>query len=124
MLDGNIEFLGRIDQQVKIRGFRIELGEIEDSLLKHSLIKEAVVMDREEGNGQRFTGVVRWFDPAKGYGFIERDDGAGDVFVHYSEIDYVGFKVLHEGERVEFGVTPDRRGDQAVKVAGHDPFAP
>jgi CspA family cold shock protein len=77
-----------------------------------------------EGNGQRMSGVVKWFDPAKGYGFIERDDGAGDVFVHYSEIDYVGFKVLHEGERVEFGVKPDRRGDQAVKVTGHDPFAP
>jgi amino acid adenylation domain-containing protein len=52
--DGNIEFLGRIDYQVKIRGFRIELGEIERSLLKHNLIKETVVMDREDLNGQRY----------------------------------------------------------------------
>jgi amino acid adenylation domain-containing protein len=52
--DGNIEFLGRIDHQVKIRGFRIELGEIESRLLKHSLIKEAVVLDRDEGNGERY----------------------------------------------------------------------
>jgi len=52
--DGNIEFLGRIDHQVKIRGFRIELGEIESRLLKYSLIKEAVVMDRDEGDGERY----------------------------------------------------------------------
>jgi amino acid adenylation domain-containing protein len=51
--DGNIEFFGRIDQQVKIRGFRIELGEIENQLLKHSDIKEAVVIAREEkGDGK------------------------------------------------------------------------
>ncbi|MDQ1349717.1 MAG: hypothetical protein QG657_17, partial [Acidobacteriota bacterium] len=48
LIDGNIEFLGRIDQQVKIRGFRIELGEIENRLLKHQNIKEAVVTDRQD----------------------------------------------------------------------------
>ncbi|MCU0289616.1 MAG: non-ribosomal peptide synthetase, partial [Acidobacteria bacterium] len=52
--DGNIEFLGRIDHQVKIRGFRIELGEIESQLLKHALIKEAVVTAREEKNGEKY----------------------------------------------------------------------
>jgi amino acid adenylation domain-containing protein len=51
MLDGNIEFLGRIDYQVKIRGFRVELGEIESQLLKHDLIQDAVVIDREEPGG-------------------------------------------------------------------------
>jgi CspA family cold shock protein len=76
------------------------------------------------GNGQRFSGVVKWFNQAKGFGFIERDDGAGEVFVHYSDIEYTGFKVLYEGERVEFGVTHGRRGDRAVRVTGHDPFAP
>ncbi|MCP4154544.1 MAG: amino acid adenylation domain-containing protein, partial [bacterium] len=49
--DGNIEFLGRIDQQVKVRGFRIELGEIENSLLTHPGIKEAVVIARQSRNG-------------------------------------------------------------------------
>ncbi|MDQ1355231.1 MAG: hypothetical protein QG657_5541, partial [Acidobacteriota bacterium] len=49
--NGNIEFLGRIDQQVKIRGFRIELGEIENCLLTHPEIKEAVVIAKEEGMG-------------------------------------------------------------------------
>jgi tyrocidine synthetase-3 len=52
--DGNIEFLGRIDQQVKIRGFRIELGEIENRLLRHDEIKEAVVIDRTDKTGYRY----------------------------------------------------------------------
>jgi amino acid adenylation domain-containing protein len=52
--DGNIEFLGRIDNQVKIRGFRIELEEIETHLLRHDSIKEAMVIDREDNQGQNF----------------------------------------------------------------------
>ena len=52
--DGNIEFIGRIDHQVKIRGFRIELGEIESQLLKHEEIKEAVVIDREDKDGNKY----------------------------------------------------------------------
>ena len=50
--DGNIEFLGRIDNQVKIRGYRIELGEIENCLLKHELVKEAVVIAKNDESGQ------------------------------------------------------------------------
>ncbi|MCP5050720.1 MAG: amino acid adenylation domain-containing protein, partial [bacterium] len=52
--DGNIEFLGRIDHQVKIRGFRIELGEIENQLLTHDSIKEAVVIQRKDKNGDGY----------------------------------------------------------------------
>jgi tyrocidine synthetase-3 len=52
--DGNIEFLGRLDHQVKIRGFRIELGEIENQLLKKEEIKEAVVLNRESENGDKY----------------------------------------------------------------------
>ncbi len=52
--DGNIEFMGRIDQQVKIRGFRIELGEIENRLLEHKQIKEAVVIDRQNRAGDKY----------------------------------------------------------------------
>jgi len=52
--DGNIEFLGRLDHQVKIRGFRIELGEIENELLKHSAIKEALVLDKADKNGNKY----------------------------------------------------------------------
>ena len=52
--DGNIEFLGRIDDQVKVRGYRIELGEIENELLKYGPVKEAVVVAREEENGGKY----------------------------------------------------------------------
>ncbi|WP_217556694.1 non-ribosomal peptide synthetase [Paenibacillus sp. GbtcB18] len=51
--DGNIEYLGRLDHQVKIRGYRIELGEIEAALLRHPMVKEALVMDRTDGQGQK-----------------------------------------------------------------------
>ncbi|ACL76719.1 non-ribosomal peptide synthetase [Ruminiclostridium cellulolyticum] len=52
--DGNIEYIGRIDHQVKIRGFRIELGEIEARLIKHSSIKQAAVIDKENGDGSKY----------------------------------------------------------------------
>ncbi len=52
--DGNIEFLGRIDQQVKVRGYRIELGEIESELLNYESVKEAVVIDKEDNTGNKY----------------------------------------------------------------------
>ncbi len=69
--DGNIEFMGRIDQQVKVRGFRIELGEVESVLAGHPQITEAVVLARDEGNGEQR--LVAFFVPEK------PDSGALDV---------------------------------------------
>ncbi|ABB14774.1 MULTISPECIES: cold-shock protein [Carboxydothermus] len=60
-------------------------------------------------------GKVKWFDPKKGYGFIEREDG-GDVFVHFSAIQEKGFKTLEEGQRVEFEIVEGARGPQAANV--------
>jgi CspA family cold shock protein len=65
-------------------------------------------MDRE-------TGTVKWFNDAKGYGFIQRDAG-GDVFVHFSAIEGEGFRSLSEGQRVEFSVEEGPKGLQAVRV--------
>jgi len=61
-------------------------------------------------------GKVKWFNQEKGYGFIEREDGGGDVFVHYSAIQQEGFKTLTEGEEVEFEIVEGARGPQAANV--------
>lgn len=63
----------------------------------------------------RESGIVKWFDNSKGYGFIQRD-GGGDVFVHYSNILGVGFRSLDEGQRVEFEVVEGMKGPQAQNV--------
>ncbi|SHE82562.1 cold-shock DNA-binding protein family [Seinonella peptonophila] len=61
-------------------------------------------------------GNVKWFNAEKGYGFIEREDEGGDVFVHYSAIQSEGFKTLEEGEPVEFDIVEGERGPQAANV--------
>ena len=62
------------------------------------------------------TGKVKWFSPEKGYGFITRDDGSADVFVHFSAIEGAGYRNLEEGQAVEFDVTQGPKGDQAANV--------
>jgi len=61
------------------------------------------------------TGVVKWFDDRKGYGFIEQEDGP-DVFVHHSGINANGFKSLDEGDSVTFDVEQGQKGPAAVNV--------
>ena len=61
-------------------------------------------------------GTVKWFDNAKGYGFVSRENGGKDVFVHHSAIEGTGYKSLDEGQRVQFEVTQGQKGDQAVNV--------
>ncbi len=62
------------------------------------------------------TGVVKWFNDAKGYGFITPDDGGKDLFAHFSEIQGTGFKSLQESQRVEFTVAQGRMGPQATQI--------
>ena len=61
-------------------------------------------------------GKVKWFNNQKGYGFITRDDGSGDVFVHYSSVEGQGFKSLVEGDAVEFEVVDSDKGPKAANV--------
>ena len=61
-------------------------------------------------------GTVKWFNDAKGFGFIAPEDGSADVFVHFSAISSKGFRSLQEGQRVSYEVTTGPKGAQAASV--------
>ena len=68
----------------------------------------------------RTTGVVKWFNVEKGYGFITPDDGGKDCFVHFSAIQGGGFRKLEEGQKVEFEIGQGQKGPQAENVTALD----
>lgn len=65
-------------------------------------------------------GVVKWFNDAKGWGFIEPEGGGPDAFAHFSAIAMEGYKTLKEGARVEFELTQGPKGLQAVNIRAHE----
>jgi CspA family cold shock protein len=73
------------------------------------------VTTKEQKEQNMAEGSVKWFNDAKGFGFIEEDNGT-DVFVHFSSIQSEGFKSLAEGDRVQFDVTQGQKGPQASNV--------
>ena len=69
------------------------------------------------------TGTVKWFNPDKGFGFIEPDDGSKDLFVHHSDLGGLGMRPLNEGTKVTFTATPGDKGPRAVDVGIEGPNA-
>lgn len=61
------------------------------------------------------TGIVKWFNSAKGYGFIEPNDGSADAFVHISAVEQAGLSGLREGQKVEYEVVPGRNGKSSAE---------
>lgn len=81
---------------------------------KGDSIMETKEMTENVEDSKRYTGVVVWF--SKGIGFISKDDGTGDIFVHFSNINMEGYKVLRQGQKVEFSLGTNHVGEQAVNV--------
>jgi CspA family cold shock protein len=86
----------------------------------HRFSAAAIVRDRFvhffKEAAEMANGVVKWFSDKKGFGFIEQEEGQGDIFVHFSSIQAEGFKTLSEGDRVTFDVEQTDRGPAAANV--------
>lgn len=83
--------------------------------------KEAVGMTDStttpgSGDNPKATGIVKWFNDAKGFGFITPDDGGEDLFAHFSSIQMNGFKTLKEGQKVAFEIIQGPKGKQALNI--------
>lgn len=63
------------------------------------------------------TGTVKWFNPAKGYGFITPDDGGKDVFVHVTAVEAAGMGTLSEGQKINYEAVSEERGDKATELS-------
>lgn len=68
------------------------------------------------GDGLTHTGTVKWFNDAKGFGFITPDGGGEDLFAHFSSIQMNGFKTLKEGQKVQFEIAQGPKGQQALNI--------
>jgi CspA family cold shock protein len=78
--------------------------------------QQGVSLIFRQGESNMATGTVKWFNDAKGFGFVTPDDGSVDLFAHFSAINMNGFKSLKEGQKVSFEVTQGPKGKQASNI--------
>jgi len=90
----------------------------ETSMSKVTKVTSSSTMATPHATGPRMAGVVKWFNPTKGFGFITPSNGGLDVFVHQSEIQLPGFRSLAQGEPVEYQLYDGQKGPKALKVTG------
>jgi CspA family cold shock protein len=79
-------------------------------------VVSCVVLNHSTRSSFMATGTVKWFSQAKGYGFIQPDDGGSDLFIHFSNISGAGFRNLEEGQKVEYEPQEGRKGMEATNV--------
>ena len=84
--------------------------------MSESLTESIVDDTNDDSANERLTGVVKWFNARKGYGFIGPDNGGDDVFVHFSAISGEGYLKLEQGQEVEFSIEEGPKGVQAANV--------
>lgn len=77
---------------------------------------EPAASQSQRRNAAMATGIVKWFNAEKGFGFIAPDDGSADVFAHYSAIASSGYRSLEENQRVQFDVAQGPKGPQAENI--------
>jgi CspA family cold shock protein len=94
--------------------FILYLVKSAESAMRGRAADNAAILARQ-ASSMRIIGKVKWFNNAKGYGFIERE-GGNDVFVHFSAIQGAGFRTLEEGQQVEFEIVDGPKGPQAGNV--------
>jgi cold shock protein len=86
------------------------------NIASYSALRVLPVSNNFEGKWNMETGIVKWFNDAKGFGFITSDSGGDDLFAHFSEIRSEGFKSLKENQRVSFEVKTGPKGKQAGNI--------
>jgi len=109
---GDRERLKQLEKAVQLRQEETKLKEEKELLIEErKLKKEGRLEERKKLNGK-----IKWFNDAKGYGFIEREGGEKDIFVHFSDVKKSGLKSLKEGEQLTFEIKNSDKGPSAINL--------
>lgn len=113
---GHLTWFGKLSKKRLVSGFKRRAQRNPDAALILGMNKGDAPLAQLFLEVLMPTGTVKWFNDAKGYGFITPDDGSEDLFAHFSAIQMDGFKTLKEGQKVKFEVTQGPKGKQASSI--------